>query len=104
MHRCCAGWCLRPQGMHVVVEPQDYSLLRRRGTLSHYVDTYDEGAHCLLARHVDFVVCLGGDGLILHAAYLFGKSIPPIIRCACQGGLPPLRLAVRQVAAAAPAG
>jgi NAD+ kinase len=28
---------------------------------------------------VDFVVCLGGDGLMLHAAHIFGDAIPPII-------------------------
>ena len=31
-----------------------------------------------LAEHVDFIVCLGGDGVILHANCLFQSSIPPV--------------------------
>lgn len=31
-----------------------------------------------LAEFVDFVVCLGGDGVILHASALFKHSIPPV--------------------------
>lgn len=27
---------------------------------------------------VDFVVCLGGDGLVLHASSLFQAAIPPV--------------------------
>ena len=27
---------------------------------------------------IDFVVCLGGDGVILHASYLFRRAIPPV--------------------------
>ena len=39
-------------------------------------------SHVLLARlhtHVDFVVCLGGDGVLLHASALFRHAIPPVI-------------------------
>ncbi len=32
-----------------------------------------------LHQHVDFVVCLGGDGTILHASSLFQWAIPPVI-------------------------
>ena len=28
---------------------------------------------------VDFIVCLGGDGVILHAAHLFNGGMPPIM-------------------------
>ena len=28
---------------------------------------------------MDFVVCLGGDGTILHASSLFQQAIPPVI-------------------------
>jgi NAD kinase len=34
---------------------------------------------CRLANHVDFVVCLGGDGVILHASSLFKQHIPPVV-------------------------
>ncbi len=32
-----------------------------------------------LHQHVDFVVCLGGDGTILHASSLFQRAIPPVV-------------------------
>jgi NAD+ kinase len=32
-----------------------------------------------LADYVDFVVCLGGDGVILHASSLFRRHIPPVL-------------------------
>lgn len=28
--------------------------------------------------YIDFVVCVGGDGVILHASYLFKRAIPPV--------------------------
>ena len=28
---------------------------------------------------VDFIVCIGGDGVLLHAAHLFKHSVPPIV-------------------------
>lgn len=33
----------------------------------------------MLHERVDFVVCLGGDGVILHASNLFTKAVPPIV-------------------------
>ena len=39
-----------------------------------------------LAEHVDFVVCLGGDGVILHANYLFQSNIPPVSEEVGRGG------------------
>lgn len=32
-----------------------------------------------LHERVDFVVCLGGDGVILHASNLFCNAIPPVV-------------------------
>lgn len=32
-----------------------------------------------LHLHIDFVVCLGGDGVLLHASALFKEAIPPVI-------------------------
>lgn len=59
-----------------LVEPHDYEEL---SSLGQYIDTYTLDEVSDLHRHVDFVCCLGGDGLILHAAYLFGAAIPPVI-------------------------
>ena len=32
-----------------------------------------------LVKVVDFIVCIGGDGVLLHAAHLFKRSVPPIV-------------------------
>ena len=42
-----------------------------------FVETFLPGDP--LAEAVDFCVCLGGDGVILHAGGLFGRSIPPVV-------------------------
>lgn len=44
-----------------------------------WVDTYDPADLPALHAHLDFVVCLGGDGLLLHAAALLGPALPPLI-------------------------
>ncbi len=44
-----------------------------------WVDTYALSDLPRLHEFVDFIVCLGGDGLMLHAASLFGPALPPII-------------------------
>ena len=44
-----------------------------------FLDTYTELEASSLASTVDFVVCLGGDGLVLHASSLFRNAIPPVI-------------------------
>ena len=41
---------------------------------------------CRLHMSIDFVVCIGGDGVILHASYLFRRAIPPV-RLAAYGCL-----------------
>lgn len=69
------------QGMTVLVEPAEYEALldREPGAAGPWMDTWGEEDVPNLHRVVDFVVCLGGDGLTLHAAHLFGQSMPPII-------------------------
>lgn len=64
-------------GMRVVVEPHDHAVLK--GLCMGWVDTYQERDLGELHSCVDFIVCLGGDGLLLHAASLFGNALPPII-------------------------
>lgn len=32
-----------------------------------------------LHERVDFVACLGGDGVILHASNLFKGAVPPVV-------------------------
>ncbi|KAL4425441.1 hypothetical protein ABPG75_009457 [Micractinium tetrahymenae] len=62
-------------GMRVVVEPHT----ALEGLCMEWVDTYDPSDLPQLHACVDFIVCLGGDGLMLHAASLFGPALPPII-------------------------
>jgi NAD+ kinase len=64
------------QGLRVLVEPAVFSSV---SSLGPYVDTWHEDCSNDLHLFVDFVVCLGGDGLMLHATHIFGCSIPPII-------------------------
>ena len=33
----------------------------------------------LQPEDIDLVVCLGGDGVILHASSLFQQSVPPVL-------------------------
>lgn len=71
------------QGLRVLIEPSDYEGLKK--TVSNfsldmpYVDTWAPEDSICLHQYVDFIVCLGGDGLMLHATHLFGCAIPPII-------------------------
>ena len=69
------------QLLHVLIEHQELETLDRQGLLSSmpYIDTWTPADVDTLHSFVDFVVCLGGDGLVLHAAQLFGPSMPPVI-------------------------
>ncbi|GAX83042.1 hypothetical protein CEUSTIGMA_g10468.t1 [Chlamydomonas eustigma] len=68
------------RGMKVIVEPVTYDhCLNAHAWLRDHVYTWDAEDDGRLAEHVDFVICLGGDGVILHANYLFQSSIPPVI-------------------------
>ena len=44
-----------------------------------YLYTYTPADLPSLHKHVDFIACLGGDGLILHASMLFKHAVPPIV-------------------------
>jgi len=68
------------EGLLVLVEPHELEkLLARRPDLAPSVDTYTAQEATSLADAVDFVVCLGGDGLVLHASSLFPRATPPVI-------------------------
>ena len=69
------------QGLSVLVEPEQYRELQEQGLDSTmtYVESWTPEDVPVLHCFVDFVVCLGGDGLVLHATHLFGPAIPPVI-------------------------
>eukprot|EP00798_Chlamydomonas_sp_ICE-L_P002787 gene2787-12662_t len=65
--------------LRVVVEPAAYALHLAHRTDIQNVFTFNKTEKDRLAEFVDFVVCLGGDGVILHASALFRSNIPPVI-------------------------
>lgn len=67
------------EGLRVVVEPAMYASLRSCSPEIDYVFTFAKDDTDRLSEFVDFVVCLGGDGVILHASSLFTGAMPPII-------------------------
>jgi NAD+ kinase len=71
------------QGLRILVEPNDFAELESQDgcveSKMPYLDTWGRDDVSVLHQHVDFIVCLGGDGLMLHATHLFGNAIPPII-------------------------
>lgn len=73
--------CLRSEhGLRCLVERDVYERLAAEDGFG-FVETFyaADAQRGELARQVDFVVCLGGDGVILHAASLFNGPAPPII-------------------------
>lgn len=67
------------QKLYVVVEPHVYYDFIDGDPSMKFVTTFTEEDKNGLAEYMDFVVCLGGDGVILHASYLFKHHIPPLI-------------------------
>jgi NAD+ kinase len=62
------------QGLRVIVEPRVQTEALANGL---YLDAFTRPE--LLHNDVDFVVCLGGDGLILHVSTLFETAVPPVL-------------------------
>lgn len=66
------------EDMNVVVEPAVHRKLAQKGEAANvFTFTPDQGRR--LGDFIDFVVCLGGDGVILHTSQLFRSHVPPII-------------------------
>ena len=61
-------------GISVLVEPQVQTWALANGL---FLDTFVSVEN--LNQKADFVICLGGDGLILHASTLFPAAVPPLI-------------------------
>lgn len=65
--------------LQVVVEPEVGREISGMSDLD-FVETYDNEEDAgKLHEFVDFVVCLGGDGVVLHASNLFPGAMPPVI-------------------------
>lgn len=65
---------LEEEKLEVMVEPWVQTEALANGM---YLKTFRSSQ--TLSEEVDFVVCLGGDGLILHASTLFKTAVPPVI-------------------------
>ncbi|MCH95436.1 NAD kinase 2 chloroplastic-like, partial [Trifolium medium] len=64
--------------MNVIVEPDVHDVFARIPGFG-FVQTFYSHDTSDLHEKVDFVACLGGDGVILHASNLFRDAVPPIV-------------------------
>jgi NAD+ kinase len=62
----------------VIVEPATLTELRDEGYEGRAV-SFTEHEQRRLAEVVDLVICLGGDGTILHVSSLFQGAVPPLV-------------------------
>jgi len=63
------------EGMAVMVEPAVHAAVADEAGVA--LETFESPA--TLHEVVDLVVCLGGDGLILHVSTLFRGPVPPVL-------------------------
>lgn len=73
-----ASYLFHQEGMNVMVEPDVHDEFARLPGYG-FVQTFYNQDSSELHEMVDFVVCLGGDGVILHASNLFREAVPPVI-------------------------
>lgn len=69
-----AHYLIEVEKMNVIVEPSVQTSALANGL---FLDTFTSSE--TLHEKVDFVVCLGGDGLILHVSRVFQTAVPPVI-------------------------
>ncbi|XP_027941402.1 NAD kinase 2, chloroplastic-like [Vigna unguiculata] len=73
-----ASFLHRQEKMNVLVEPDVHDIFARIPGFG-FVQTFYSQDTSDLHEQVDFVACLGGDGVILHASNLFREAVPPIV-------------------------
>ncbi|XP_038990641.1 NAD kinase 2, chloroplastic-like isoform X2 [Hibiscus syriacus] len=66
------------ENMNVLVEPDVHDIFARIPGFG-FVQTFYSQDTSDLHERVDFVACLGGDGVILHASNLFRGAVPPVV-------------------------
>lgn len=69
-----AKYMMEVEQLQVIVEPLVQTQALANGM---YLETFASSQS--LHERVDFVVCLGGDGLILHVSTLFKTAVPPVV-------------------------
>uniref|UniRef100_A0A5B7APB7 NAD(+) kinase n=1 Tax=Davidia involucrata TaxID=16924 RepID=A0A5B7APB7_DAVIN len=73
-----ASFLYHQEKMTVVVEPELHDIFARIPGFG-FVQTFYSQDTSDLHERVDFVACLGGDGVILHASNLFRGAVPPVV-------------------------
>lgn len=73
-----ASFLHHQEKMNVLVEPDVHDIFARIPGYG-FVQTFYTQDTSNLHERVDFVTCLGGDGVILHASNLFRTSVPPVV-------------------------
>ncbi|KAJ8422430.1 hypothetical protein Cgig2_027860 [Carnegiea gigantea] len=73
-----ASFLYYQEKMNVLVEPDVHDIFARMPGFG-FVQTFYGQDSSDLHEKVDFVACLGGDGVILHASNLFRGPVPPVV-------------------------
>ncbi|KAJ0976843.1 hypothetical protein J5N97_012317 [Dioscorea zingiberensis] len=73
-----ASFLFYQEKMNVLVEPDVHDIFARIPGFG-FVQTFYSQDTSDLHDRVDFVACLGGDGVILHASNLFRGAVPPVV-------------------------
>ncbi|XP_004502534.1 NAD kinase 2, chloroplastic isoform X2 [Cicer arietinum] len=73
-----ASFLYYQEKMNVFVEPDVHDIFARIPGFG-FIQTFYTQDICDLHEKVDFVACLGGDGVILHASNLFRGAVPPVV-------------------------
>ncbi|KAJ6391714.1 hypothetical protein OIU77_025639 [Salix suchowensis] len=73
-----ASFLYHQEKMNVLVEPDVHDIFARIPGFG-FVQTFYSQDTSDLHEMVDFVACLGGDGVILHASNLFRGAFPPVV-------------------------
>ncbi|KAH7834009.1 hypothetical protein Vadar_011885 [Vaccinium darrowii] len=73
-----ASFLYHQEKMCVLVEPDVHDIFARIPGFG-FVQTFYSQDTSDLHERVDFVACLGGDGVILHASNLFRGAVPPVV-------------------------
>lgn len=73
-----ASFLYHQEKMNVLVEPEVHDMFASLSGFG-FIQTFHNQDASDLHERVDFVACLGGDGVILHASNLFSGAVPPVV-------------------------
>ncbi|XP_057469105.1 NAD kinase 2, chloroplastic isoform X2 [Actinidia eriantha] len=73
-----ASFLYHQEKMNVLVEPDVHDMFAKISGFG-FVQTFYGQDTSDLHERIDFVTCLGGDGVILHASNLFRDAVPPVV-------------------------